>query len=312
MNCPIALIRNAVVGPIICSLLVGCSLLSSPSKLLPVWIAKKGAMEIVLIGEIHGHPFETSRVSRQVDESIRNADAIGEELVSSDNMRVSPNDANHIKISSRVPPEDWAKISKALEKIRLPNGQKFDIEGFDSLNPIWAAGIIEMYGWLRAGKAISVEVSTIHKSWYEIIHSRRRPGIPRLSLDTVDEKNNIWLYCEKKPAKAADLIRSAMDSWEDDDYRIALRKTLPEATRNGNVSGIEEIIGEKSEFEYVRIVNECLVWPRNRLWLNRMIDNADKYRRVVYLVGIGHLIGQNGLVTLLRTKGFEIQQLQGD
>lgn len=54
---------------------------------------------------------------------------------------------------------------------------------------------------------------------------------------------------------------------------------------------------------------ETLVTSRNKNWMSKIESFLEKKENYMILVGAGHLVGKNGLVELLKNKGYSIEQL---
>ena len=50
-----------------------------------------------------------------------------------------------------------------------------------------------------------------------------------------------------------------------------------------------------------------LVVKRNRRWADRLADRLRSPGKVVVVVGIGHMVGPDGLPALLRARGFAVE-----
>lgn len=53
---------------------------------------------------------------------------------------------------------------------------------------------------------------------------------------------------------------------------------------------------------------ETLVTSRNKNWMSKIESFLEKKENYMILVGAGHLVGKNGLVELLKNKGYSIEQ----
>jgi uncharacterized protein YbaP (TraB family) len=79
------------------------------------------------------------------------------------------------------------------------------------------------------------------------------------------------------------------------------------AWKKGDLSGVEDTLN-RSFKDYPEIY-ETIVLQRNRNWVVRIEDFLRDGRTHLVIVGVGHMPGKDGLVELLKQKGFEVQQL---
>jgi hypothetical protein len=70
-------------------------------------------------------------------------------------------------------------------------------------------------------------------------------------------------------------------------------------------SNIDDFARVGEAFPEYKIINDCVIIPRNLLWLPHFIKTLDTSGPpIAYLVGIGHIGGDQGLLSLLRKQGY--------
>ena len=79
------------------------------------------------------------------------------------------------------------------------------------------------------------------------------------------------------------------------------------AWTEGDTKTLENTLLSSFE-EYPQIYNKFLT-DRNRLWCLKVETLLNQKETVLIVVGVGHLIGKNSLIQLLRGKGFSVKQL---
>ena len=80
------------------------------------------------------------------------------------------------------------------------------------------------------------------------------------------------------------------------------------AWRTGDVKGIEESFLEELIAELPQLHDELLL-QRNLRWLPQIEALFDDAATEFVLVGVGHIVGEGGLLQLLQDKGYTIEQL---
>ena len=85
---------------------------------------------------------------------------------------------------------------------------------------------------------------------------------------------------------------------------------LVNAWRAGDEKGIESIM-TKSAKEDKRLapVYEKLVIERNKKMASKIEDYLKEKETYFVIVGAGHLVGSQGMIELLKSKGFVVEQL---
>ena len=78
------------------------------------------------------------------------------------------------------------------------------------------------------------------------------------------------------------------------------------AWRTGNSDALEHLfskgLGQDSALQ------QRMVTDRNLDWLPRIEDLLTGKKNAVVVVGTGHLVGQQGMIALLRRRGWEVKQ----
>jgi uncharacterized protein YbaP (TraB family) len=75
----------------------------------------------------------------------------------------------------------------------------------------------------------------------------------------------------------------------------------------GNIKDLERLIMES--FEETPEIYQALVVNRNQNWLSRLETFLRRETDTMVIVGVGHLLGEDGLVLQLRRRGYTVNQL---
>lgn len=78
----------------------------------------------------------------------------------------------------------------------------------------------------------------------------------------------------------------------------------------GDARGMESVVFESvNEYPKLRPVYEILVSRRNRDMASKIEEYLRRGERCFAVVGAGHLVGRDGIIELLRAKGYAVEQL---
>lgn len=78
--------------------------------------------------------------------------------------------------------------------------------------------------------------------------------------------------------------------------------------RNGSSADLVDLFVDEME-ETTPGVYQALLVDRNHKWMPTIEDMFDDADTELVLVGVAHLVGEDGLVQLLQTKGYQVEQL---
>jgi uncharacterized protein YbaP (TraB family) len=90
-----------------------------------------------------------------------------------------------------------------------------------------------------------------------------------------------------------------------EDYKKIILYELPKLVKNDDLDKLLNIVKD-GNIRHLNIIFDCIVTPRNYMWIPRMIENSKKYKKVLYVVGAAHLPGPEGLIELLKKEGFTV------
>jgi uncharacterized protein len=90
-------------------------------------------------------------------------------------------------------------------------------------------------------------------------------------------------------------------------------KTIPEefskmiaAWKEGDLVALHEMLFREAA-RYPDLMNIFLL-DRNKTWIKHLDESLKKGERVMLLVGAGHLTGKEGLIELLKAKGYQVER----
>jgi len=124
-------------------------------------------------------------------------------------------------------------------------------------------------------------------------------------LETGDQQ--IALFAGMSEAQQVQALQETLDGLPEMDAEIAKMHAL---WRSGDAEGLYAVTGAKMKAEYPDLYQR-INSDRNRAWIPRLqalLDNSDGDNALV-VVGALHLLDQDGVVELLRAKGYQVERL---
>jgi uncharacterized protein YbaP (TraB family) len=261
----------------------------------PVWVVKDKNSEIVLFGSIHILPPNLDWAPPALDRALKAADDIWFELPI-DPQSEAETAALAVKQGSLPPDGSLFKLlSPADSALMSKVAQAYDISPalLDRLEP-WLAEIVMAGG---AYRKVGAEASS---GVEKIIAAMATPRARRKAFETPAEQ--IDLLSGGSRAEQIDSLRETMQELDDhpDEYAA-----LVKAWMEGDVAALDREalapIRKSSPDLFRRLVTE-----RNARWAAVLDARMKGAGRTVVVVGIGHLIGPDGVPARLRALGYSV------
>lgn len=130
----------------------------------------------------------------------------------------------------------------------------------------------------------------------------KRDGKARQGLESIEYQ--VSLFADLSMEDGEDFLRYTL---EDLDSVIPLVDDLVRAWKRGDSGRIEEFLVESFD-EHEAIFSRFVV-DRNHRWMEAIDELFRGETDAMVVVGAFHLVGEQGLIELLRAKGYEIEQL---
>ncbi|WP_334160640.1 TraB/GumN family protein [Phenylobacterium sp.] len=262
----------------------------------PVWVVSDGDSELVLFGSVHVLPPDVDWASPVLDRTLKRADDVWFEL---------PVDPAVAEESSRT----------ALRLGLLPQGQSLS----KLLKPEDAqrmARVAQAYGvdpamleafqpWLAemalAGAAFRRAEATDENGVEEAVSAAAPPSAERRAFETPAEQ--IGFFVGAPMAEQIASLNQTVREMEDEPDEFTL---LVQAWASGDLEAIE-----RQALDPLRRVAPTLfrrlVTERNARWTVTLDQRLKGSGRTVVVVGVGHLIGPEGLPARLRALGYSVK-----
>lgn len=165
---------------------------------------------------------------------------------------------------------------------------------------------------------------------------RFKPWLLAITMDMLelqklgfDQSNGVDKYFYEKAKKAGKKV----DGFETAEYQLrllsdmsaAIQETLllqtmkeldevqkemtaiVEAWKSGDADALDTIL--LKSFKDYPGVNKMLIVDRNKNWLPKIESLIGKKENVMIIVGAAHLVGKDGIIALLKQRGYQVEQL---
>lgn len=185
-----------------------------------------------------------------------------------------------------------ALLSKKAQDVGLP------MEALKQFKPWMIALTIEVMEWQKAG--FDQELG-LDRHFY---NKAQTDGKAVQALETIDYQISRF---DEMPMELQDHLLA--ETLKSIDTEQASRTRLLEAWRTGNSAAVEGIVLKDLQKEpdlYQRLLVE-----RNRNWLPKLEALFGRKGRAMVVVGAAHLVGPDGVLAMLKAKGYKIEQLGG-
>lgn len=263
-----------------------------------MWRIDGATNSVYLLGSIHLLREQDHPLPAVIDTAYEDAEVLVMELDMDDLDPVSTqaafNRAGVLRdgrtLKDLMGDELYAEAESAAQAVDIP------IELLAQSEPWLAAMTVELMALYRIGfnPVYGVELTMTARA--------TRDGKPIEGLETVDEQLS---FLDGLPLDVQNemLLQTLRES-------AGLREHIDElirAWRHGDIAtldeGLLESIAEESE------LHDVLIVQRNRRWVDAILEWLDDDQDYLVIVGALHLVGDDGVPTLLERRGIGIHQL---
>jgi len=260
-----------------------------------MWRAQRGGATVYLLGSVHAMKEDSYPLPAVMETAFESVGKVVFEIDLEDlssaavQMLAAGTLDGEQTLEEVVEPAIWTELSIRIEKTGIPEAM------FQRMKPWMAAVTITALAMTDAGYLQSAGVDAYFSSRTE------EAGKERLALETVEFQ--VGLFADLTPEQSLAFLRYTLADLE---TVIPELDELSENWRAGRVPAVEALMAEG--FDEFPELFEKLVTDRNRAWMppieELLAGNAD----AMVVVGALHLVGEEGLVNLLRKKGYTVER----
>jgi uncharacterized protein YbaP (TraB family) len=284
-----------------CSLLVALAatavLDAAPGRSF-VWRATgRGGGAVYLVGSVHVLSKDVYPLNATLESAYKASNVLVEEIdlgaggIDSQMQMLSrgmlPSSTTLQKV---LTPATYALLTKHVTAAGLP------IEPMQLLKPWMVALMLEAMEWQKAG--LDPEMG-LDKHFYDraMTDNKKVQG-----LETIDYQ--LSRFDEMPMADQDHLLEQTL---KDVDTEQAEMGKLVAAWKSGDVPTVERIVLTSLKAEPK--LYERLLVERNRNWMPKLEALFASNTKALVVVGAAHLVGPDGLVAMLKAKGYTVEQM---
>lgn len=264
-----------------------------------LWKISKGENHLFLGGTIHvlrpsdfplpqefDHVYENSHeLVFETDMAVLNSPTFGQKLMSVMSY------TNGKTLKSELSPEVYAKVTKRLTSKGMPAAS------LDRFKPSMVSIMLtqfEMMEFDMAAEGVDIFYSNRAQKDNKKMHGLESTDQQLAFLSGLgdDDPDALILNTLDEMHEMKEMITTMISSW-----------------RNGDEEKLEKFIIKEMEEKYPSIYQELLV-DRNNNWFPAIIEFIKTEPVEMILVGAGHLVGDKGLLNMLRDKGYSVTQVR--
>ena len=262
-----------------------------------LWKASGRGGVIYLVGSVHLLTKDFYPLGPALETAYKDADVLVEEV----DMAEMLAPGSQMQMLSRglmtgdqtlekvLSPATYALLTKRLSDIGLP------VETLKRMKPWMIALTIEAMEWQKAGFDADLGLD---KHFYD---RAKADGKAVQGLETIEYQIARF---DEMPMDLQDHLLA--ETIKGIDTEQANMSKLMEAWRAGEAPVVERIVLKDLQQEpqlYQRLLVE-----RNRNWLPKLESFFTRKGRAFVVVGAAHLVGPDGLIAMLRSKGYTVEQ----
>jgi len=263
-----------------------------------IWRATKGTGAIYLVGSIHVLSQDYYPLSPALENAFKDSNLLVEEVDFGEMM----NPMSQMTLLQR----GMLPAGKTLDTVATPQTLELVNKAAADLGPA-IAPLKRFKPWMLAIALQGVELQKagfdpalgLDKHFYDAAVSQ---GKTVQGLETVDYQ--ISRFDEMTPEQQDRLLADTLKELDREKESVG---RLATAWKNGDTATIEQIM--LKDLKDDPAMYQRLLVDRNRNWLPRIEALFARQGRAFVVVGAAHIVGPNGLLQMLKAKGYAVEQL---
>jgi hypothetical protein len=261
------------------------------------WKATRAQGAVYLVGSVHMLTSDFYPLAPALDAAFKDSDLLVEEADL--NEMLSPNTQFSMLSKGMLPGGqtiDQVVSPATLALIRQHTGGALPIEALMQFKPWFLAMTLEALEWQAAGFDASLGLD---KHFFDRAQTE---GKTIQGLETTDFQISLFdgMTKDQQERFLAETLKGVAKE------KASVAK-LTGAWKNGDVATIERLVMEDVKSDPV--VYDRLLVSRNRTWLPKVEALFSRPRHAFVVVGAAHLVGPDGLVAMLKARGYQLVQL---
>ena len=260
----------------------------------PIWVTRDADSEIVLFGSIHVLPPQLEWRTAALEAALGKADDIWFEL---------PVDPQTEQETARIAAaKGLLPFGQSLFALLPPKDSKRLIQMADDLG-VDKVALDRMKPWLAevalVGALYRKAGATSEGGVEAVVSAAVPPNVSRKAFETPDQQLSLF-----DSSTMADQIASLGETLDEIESQPDTFQDLVQAWSSGDTKGLEgeaAALRRASPNLYRRLVTD-----RNVAWVKVLDERLQGHGRTVVIVGVGHLVGHDGVPARLRALGYSV------
>ncbi len=262
------------------------------------WKATKGQGAVYLVGSVHMLTTDFYPLAASLDAGFKDSDLLVEEAnlaeMLSPTMQFSMLSRGMLPagqtLDKVVSPATLDLLNKHTAALGMP------IEALKQFKPWMLAMTIEAMEWQKAG--FDAELG-LDKHFFDRAQSENKTV---QGLETTDFQISLFdgMTADQQDRFLAETLKGVSTE-------TASVSKLAAYWKAGDVAGIERLV--LADVKSDPVVYDRLLVARNRAWLPKIEALFARPRHAFVVVGAAHLVGPDGLLAMLKAKGYQLVQL---
>ena len=262
------------------------------------WKATGRGGVVYLVGSVHMLSSDMYPLSPSLESAYKDSDLLVEEVDLG--LMMDPSSQMQLLMRGMLPssqslekvlsPATYALVSKRIESSGAP------MEPLRLLKPWMVALMLEAMEWQKAG--LDPELG-LDKHFYDEAKNDSK-GVQ--GLETADDQLSIFdtMTMDQQDKMLAQTLKDI------DEEKAAMSKLI-DAWKTGDTTAVERIVlaGLKQD----PALYQRLLVGRNKNWLPKLEALFTRRGHALVVVGAAHLVGPDGLVAMLKAKGYSVEQM---
>ena len=260
-----------------------------------LWKATGRQGVVYLVGSIHALPADAYPLSPAFDAAFKDADLLVEEIDLGDSQ-------GQLQALTRGMLPAGQTLDRVLSPGTLAQLNKFSAnlgvaaEPLKMFKPWMIVVVLEGLQLMQAG--FDPEHG-IDKHFYD---EAQRQGKPVQGLETAE-----YQISRFDEMTAAQQDRMLADTLKELETEKASFGKLADAWKIGDAPTVERVV--LSDLKQDPVIYQRLLVERNRNWLPKIEEFFNRRGHAFVVVGAAHLLGPDGLIAMLKAKGYSVEQL---
>ncbi|HUK36420.1 MAG TPA: TraB/GumN family protein [Vicinamibacterales bacterium] len=262
------------------------------------WKATKGSGAVYLVGSVHMLTTDFYPLPPSLEAGFKDSDLLVEEAdlaeMLSPNMQFSMLSRGMLPagqtLDKVISPATLSLLDKHTSALGMP------VEALKQFKPWMLAMTIEAMEWQKAG--FDAELG-LDKHFFDRAQSENKTI---QGLETTDFQISLFdgMTMEQQDRFLAETLKGVATE-------TASVGKLAAAWKVGDLASIERLV--LADVKSDPLVYDRLLVARNRVWLPKIEALFSRPQHAFVVVGAAHLVGPDGLLAMLRAKGYRLVQL---